>query len=35
LSDVGPENVIHDSQAMREIVGIDLSREPVPDTTPC
>ena len=33
MSDEGLENAIHDSQAMREFVGIDLAREQVPDAT--
>lgn len=33
LSDVGLEEAIYDSQAMREFVGIDLAREQVPDAT--
>lgn len=33
LSDEGLEDAIYDSQAMREFVGIDLSRERVPDAT--
>ena len=33
LSDEGVEDGIHDSQAMREFVGIDLARECVPDAT--
>ena len=33
LSDEGLEDAIYDSQAMREFVGIDLSREQVPDAT--
>jgi IS5 family transposase len=33
LSDEGLEDAIYDSQAMREFIGIDLSREQVPDAT--
>ena len=33
LSDEGLEDTIYDSQAMREFIGIDLSREQVPDAT--
>ncbi len=33
LSDEGLEDAIYDSQAMREFIGIDLSRESVPDAT--
>lgn len=33
LSDVGLEDAIYDSQAMRDFIGIDLSREQVPDAT--
>jgi transposase, IS5 family len=33
LSDEGLEDAIYDSSAMREFVGIDLSREAVPDAT--
>lgn len=31
LPDVAAEQAVYDSVAMREFVGIDLSREPVPD----
>jgi transposase, IS5 family len=33
LSDEGLEDAIYDSQAMRDFIGIDLSREQVPDAT--
>lgn len=33
LSDPGAEEALHDSRAMREFVGIDLGKEPVPDET--
>jgi IS5 family transposase len=33
LSDEGLEDAVYDSQAMREFIGIDLSREQVPDAT--
>ena len=33
MSDEGLEDAIYDSQAMREFIGIDLSREQVPDAT--
>lgn len=33
LSDEGLEDAIYDSQAMREFIGIDLSREQAPDAT--
>ena len=33
LSDPGAEEALYDSRAMREFVGIDLAREPVPDET--
>ena len=33
LSDEGLEDALYDSQAMREFVGVDLSREQVPDAT--
>jgi IS5 family transposase len=33
LSDPALEEALYDSQAMREFVGIDLGREPVPDET--
>jgi transposase, IS5 family len=33
LSDEGLEDAIYDSQSMREFIGIDLSREQVPDAT--
>jgi len=33
LSDPGLEDALYDSQAMRQFVGIDLGREPVPDET--
>jgi len=33
LSDEGLEDAIYDSQTMREFIGIDLSREQVPDAT--
>lgn len=33
LSDVGLEDAIYDSQAMRDFIGVDLSREQVPDAT--
>jgi transposase, IS5 family len=33
LSDEGLEDAIYDSQAMRDFVGVDLSRERVPDAT--
>ena len=33
LSDEGLEDAIYDNQAMRDFVGIDLSREQVPDAT--
>ena len=33
LSDEGMEDVIYDSQAIRNFVGIDLSRESAPDAT--
>jgi IS5 family transposase len=33
LSDEGLEDALYDSQAMRDFVGIDLSREQVPDAT--
>lgn len=33
LSDPGLEDALYDSNAMRQFVGIDLGREPVPDET--
>jgi transposase, IS5 family len=33
LSDPGAEEALNDSRAMREFVGIDLGKEPVPDET--
>lgn len=33
LSDEGLEDAIYDSQALRDFIGIDLSREQVPDAT--
>ncbi len=33
LSDPGAEEVLYDSRAMRQFVGIDLGKEPVPDET--
>ena len=33
LADVAPEDALYDSQALRDFVGIDLSRESVPDAT--
>lgn len=33
LSESGAEEVLYDSPAMREFVGIDLAREPEPDET--
>jgi len=33
LSDEGLEDALYDSQAMRDLVGIDLAREQVPDAT--
>lgn len=33
LSDPGAEEALYDSASMREFVGIDLGREPVPDET--
>lgn len=33
LSDPAAEEALYDSQALREFVGIDLGREPVPDET--
>jgi IS5 family transposase len=33
LSDASAEEALYDSVAMREFVGIDLSREPAPDQT--
>lgn len=33
LSDEGIEDVLYDSQAVRRFVGIDLGREPAPDST--
>ena len=33
LSDEGLEDTIHDSQALRGFLGIDLGREAVPDAT--
>ena len=33
LSDPGAEEALYDSRAMRNFVGIDLGREPVPDET--
>jgi IS5 family transposase len=33
LADEALEDAIHDSQALRDFVGIDLSRESVPDAT--
>jgi IS5 family transposase len=33
LSDEGLEDAIYDSQSMRDFIGIDLSREQVPDAT--
>ena len=33
LSDPAVEEALHDSRAMRQFVGIDLGREPVPDET--
>jgi len=33
LSDPGAEEALYDSRAMRQFVGIDLGREPVPDET--
>lgn len=33
LSDPAVEDVLYDSQAMRQFVGIDLGREPVPEET--
>ena len=34
LSDPAVEEALHDSRAMRQFVGIDRGREPVPDETP-
>ena len=33
LSDPGAEEALYDSRAMRQFVGIDLGKEPVPDET--
>ena len=33
LSDEGTEDALYDSQAIRRVVGIDLSRESAPDAT--
>jgi transposase, IS5 family len=33
LSDPAVEEALYDSRAMRQIVGVDLGREPVPDET--
>lgn len=33
LSDPAVEETLYDSRAMRQFVGIDLGREPVPDET--
>jgi IS5 family transposase len=33
LSNLAVEEMLHDSLAMRDFVGIDLGREPVPDET--
>lgn len=33
LSDPAVEEALYDSRAMRQFVGIDLGREPVPDET--
>lgn len=33
LSDPGVEEALYDSRAMRQFVGIDLAKEPVPDET--
>ena len=33
LSDPAVEEALYDSRAMRQLVGIDLGREPVPDET--
>ena len=33
LSDPAVEDALYDSRAMRQFVGIDLGREPVPDET--
>jgi IS5 family transposase len=33
LSDPAVEEALYDSAAMRDFVGIDLGREPVPDET--
>ncbi len=33
LSDPGAEEVLYDSRAMRQFVGIDLGEEPAPDET--
>ena len=33
LSDEGIEDAIYDSQAIRQFVGVDLSRESAPDAT--
>ena len=35
LSDEGIEDAIYDSQAIRQFVGVDLSRESAPDATTC
>ena len=35
LSDPAVEEALYDSLAMRDFVGIDLGREPVPDETRC
>lgn len=33
LSDPGAEEALYDSRAMRQFVGIDLGKEPLPDET--
>jgi len=33
LPDSAAEEVLYDSRAMRQFVGIDLGKEPVPDET--
>jgi hypothetical protein len=35
LSDEALEDMLYDSQAMREFVGTDLAREQLPDATTC
>jgi len=35
LSDPGVEEALYDASTMRNFVGIDLGREPVPDETTC